>query len=73
MTCEGELNSVIAMSAPPTLGLLPHAVCNASVCPSASHISHSIPLIPLNPTYPGESHLNRGESRLIPVNPGMIL
>ncbi len=49
MTCDGERDNAIAMSARPMLGLLPHAVCNAVVCPSASHLSRLIPLIP---TYP---------------------
>ena len=62
MTCEGERNSAVAMNGRPMLGLLPHIVCNAVVCPSASHWSRLIPLVPLNPTYPALS-------RLIPLNP----
>ena len=53
MTCDGDWNSAILMSARPALGLRPHAVCNAVVCLSASHLSR---LIPLNPTYPAQSH-----------------
>ena len=39
--------------------------CDRAACLAESHLSHSIPLIPLNPTYPTESHL----SRSIPLNP----
>ena len=62
MTCEGEQNSAIAMSARPTPGLLPHAVCNAAACPSAypteSHLSHGIPL------WPRDARLRRSRARL---------
>ena len=43
-----------------------HPACPTD--PAQSHLSHRIPLIPLNPTCPGESHL----SHLIPVHPGEI-
>ena len=39
--------------------------CDRAACPTESHLSHRIPLIPPNPTYPTESHL----SRLVPLNP----
>ena len=42
--------------------------CDRAACPTESHLSHLIPLIPLDPTYPTESHLSHGIP-LIPRDP----